>query len=397
MGGLFSTLLQNSLAEYVLPQISRILTDGVCLEFCEFREFCGTSHAPSESVKICAICGRIILAAWVIAWLVPSALLVHLRQVHPLQGYEGRGVHAAQQVAVEQCAGGAELVDIAVGGVGAGIRCVHVGGAGRYVQRVGRLHGSNHGVGSSVAGKPLRGSERRQSDGVRGEGVLAREVREGRAETVEPALRSAAVRRREVEDAELLRCHVQHHSVRRRVVHVAGSIDAEPLAPLRHLAVQVLAARVDASQLAHGLRVDHRYGLLVAVVLRLCGVAARVGYVEPSVVVGDALRLVAHVAGVYHELRREVYLCHVAVVGVRRDVEVATVVGSHASVVGYVLRGSDGGAVGSDVLHYVRPVYGDGYQRVVHQQHVVRRVAESLARVLLSEPVVGEHAVVEQR
>ena len=272
-----------------------------------------------------------------------------------------------------------------------------MGGAGRYVQRVGRLHGSYHGVGSSVAGKPLGGRERRQSDGVRGEGVLAREVREGRAETVEPALRSAAVRRREVEDAELLRCHVQHHGVRRRVVHVAGSIDAEPLAPLRHLAVQVLAARVDASQLAHGLRVDHRYGLLVAVVLRLCGVAARVGYVESAVVVGDAFRLVAHVAGVDHELRSEVYLRHISVVGVRRDVEVATMVGSHAPVVRYVLRGSDGGAVGSDVLHYVRPVYGDGYQRVVHLQNVVSRVAESFARVLLSEPVVGEHAVVEQR
>ena len=126
VGELFSTLLQNRLAEDVLPQISQILTDGVCLDFCEFREFCGTSHAPSESVKICAICGRIILAAWV--WQGCHTLL---------QCHEGRGVHAAQQVAVEQCAGGAELVDIAVGGVGAGIRCVHVGGAGRYVQRVG--------------------------------------------------------------------------------------------------------------------------------------------------------------------------------------------------------------------------------------------------------------------
>ena len=337
-------------------------------------------------MRICAICGRIILAAWV--WQGCHTLL---------QCYEGRGVHAAQQVAVEQCAGGAELVDIAVGSVGAGIRCVHVGGAWRYVQRVGRLHGGYHGVGSSVAGETLRGCERRQSDSVRGEGVLAREVRVGRAETVEPALRCTAVCRREVEDAELLRRHVQHHGVRRRVVHVARSIDAEPLAPLRHLAVQILAARVDASQLAHGLRVDHRYGLLVAVVLRLCGVAARVGYVEPPVIVGDALRLVAHVAGVDDELRREVYLRHISVVGVRRDVEVAAVVGSHAPVVRYVLRGSDGGAVGSDVLHYVRPVDGDGYQRVVHLQNVVSRVAESLARVLLPEPVVGEHAVVEQR
>ena len=49
VGGLFSTLLQNRLAEMfshrihrtdwqrdVLPQISQILTDGACLEFCEF-------------------------------------------------------------------------------------------------------------------------------------------------------------------------------------------------------------------------------------------------------------------------------------------------------------------------------------------------------------------------
>ena len=141
--------IHRSFACVFFPRNSQNLTDGVCLEFCEFREFCGTSHAPSESVKICAICGRpslpvcsvnsvnsvgpptppsesvkicaicgrIILAAWV--W----------QECHTLlQCYEGRGVHAAQQVAVEQCAGGAELVDIAVGGVGAGIRCVHVGG-----------------------------------------------------------------------------------------------------------------------------------------------------------------------------------------------------------------------------------------------------------------------------
>ena len=55
---------QNRLAEDVLPQISQIYTDGACLEFCEFCVFCGTSHAPSESVKICAICGRIVLVAW---------------------------------------------------------------------------------------------------------------------------------------------------------------------------------------------------------------------------------------------------------------------------------------------------------------------------------------------
>ena len=61
----------------VLPQISLILTDGVCLEFCVFCVFRGTSYAPSGSVKICAICGRIISVAWVIALLVPSALLVH--------------------------------------------------------------------------------------------------------------------------------------------------------------------------------------------------------------------------------------------------------------------------------------------------------------------------------
>ena len=31
-----STLLQNRQAEDILPQISQILTDGACLEFCEF-------------------------------------------------------------------------------------------------------------------------------------------------------------------------------------------------------------------------------------------------------------------------------------------------------------------------------------------------------------------------
>ena len=62
------------------------------------------------------------------------------RQVHPLQRHEAAGVHAAQQVAVEQRAGGAELVDVAVGGVGAGVGDVHVGGEGRDVDCVWRLH-----------------------------------------------------------------------------------------------------------------------------------------------------------------------------------------------------------------------------------------------------------------
>ncbi len=138
----------------VLPQNSQILTDGVCLEFCEFCVFCGTSHAPVNLCKsVQSVGGLFWLRGALLCWCLlqgvqqsllhqpskqcTSARLVHLRQVHPLQCYEGRGVHTAQQVAVEQCAGGTELVDIAVGGVGAGIRCVHVGGAGRYVQRVG--------------------------------------------------------------------------------------------------------------------------------------------------------------------------------------------------------------------------------------------------------------------
>ena len=51
VGGLFSTLLQNRLVEDVLPQISQILTDGACLEFCEFCVFCGSSHAPVDLCK----------------------------------------------------------------------------------------------------------------------------------------------------------------------------------------------------------------------------------------------------------------------------------------------------------------------------------------------------------
>ncbi len=35
----------------VLPQISQILTDVVFLEFCEFCVFCGTSHAPVNLCK----------------------------------------------------------------------------------------------------------------------------------------------------------------------------------------------------------------------------------------------------------------------------------------------------------------------------------------------------------
>lgn len=131
-------------------------------------------------------------------------------------------------------------------------------------------------------------------------------------------------------------------------------------------------------------------------VLCLRGVAARVGNVEPSVVVGYALRFVAHVAGVDNILRAQVDFCHIAVVGIRRYIEKSTAVGSKPPVVGYILRGGYGRAVGPYVLYDVRPVDADGNERVVHLENVVGRVAKFVSGVLLLEPAVCQHTVVEQ-
>ena len=76
--------------------------------------------------------------------------------------------------------------------------------------------------------------------------------------------------------------------------------------------------------------------------------------------------------------------------GIACDVEIHSV-GTHAAVVGHVLCGTACCAIGVDVLDDVRPVDGNGYQRVVHLDDVVGSVAKFHA-VDGAEPLVGQYS-----
>lgn len=270
-------------------------------------------------------------------------------------------------------------------------------GVRRDKESVGRLHLQYRLLGVAILAESIMYFQRRQRDGVHGVGVGVGEVREGRANHIEAVAVGTVVGSREVEDAKLVVSHIQHNAARGDVVHIARRVDASKLSANRHGAEQIGASRVYALKLAHGVRVHHTYGLLVAVVLRLGRVATGVGNVQSAVVVGNALRLVAHVAGVHHLLGLDVYLSHVALVGIRCNVQIALVVGGKSAVVGYILGCGNSGAVGADILYDVRPVYADGYQCVVHLQNVVAGVAEMSSGVLLLKPSACQHPMVEQR
>ena len=117
---------------------------------------------------------------------------------------------------------------------------------------------------------------------------------------------------------------------------------------------------------------------------------------EAAAVTGYSLGLVTYGTGIDNLFRTQVYLRHIAVVGIRGAVEVFAI-GSQLAVVGNILCGSYGGSVGTDVLDDVRPVDRDGDERVVHHQQVVASIAQALLWILLSEPFVGKHTMVDER
>ena len=70
-----STLLQNRQAEDVLPQISQILTDAACLEFCEFCvlwEYSSPTDCTDQHRWLVAL-----VAAWVRQDAIPSYICVN--------------------------------------------------------------------------------------------------------------------------------------------------------------------------------------------------------------------------------------------------------------------------------------------------------------------------------
>ena len=182
------------------------------------------------------------------------------------------------------------------------------------------------------------------------------------------------------------------------VVVVAGRVDEQVLSRLRQLAVEVDDFGVDAALLAHRHGVEDVHGGLILMVL-VEGVAAGVGDENLALVVGYSLGLVADLGGCHNLEGGDVDFGHIAagellhpvvylaLVAVGRDVDVPASVRGQLAVVGDVLGGGHGGAVGADELDDVGPVDGHGDEVVVYLDDVVGGVAEFVA-VFLAEPLV---------
>ena len=127
-------------------------------------------------------------------------------------------------------------------------------------------------------------------------------------------------------------------------------------------------------------------------------VASGICHIEFALIKTHSFWLPAHLASGNHLLGLYINLSHIplfkglvaALVGVGCDVEIVAVC-THAAIVRHILGSPASRSVGMNILDDVRPVYGDGYQRIIHLDNVIGRIPK-FAAVHLSEPLVGEHA-----
>ena len=315
----------------------------------------------------------------------------------------------------KQLAVGRPLVEIARAFEAAGVGAVYVARVRVDVDAIGLHH--VHEVGLHRARQRLlkaalaaRRHHRPRLYGELRELVLSCEIRECGADDEELAVEGrrivggGIVEDDEAGLASQRPLAVEDKAAGRRLVVVAGRIEAEVPAALRHLAIQVGDARVDVLLQGHRGGVDDAHRRLEVVVAFLLRIPAGVGHEETALVERDALGLVAHLAGGNHLEAAQVYLRHetsvevrravdgLALVAVARHIDVLAV-GAKAAVVGDVLCGGHCDAVGTDELNDVRPVDGNGDEVRVDLYDVVRRVAKLVA-IPVAKPLVADDGAV---
>ena len=127
-------------------------------------------------------------------------------------------------------------------------------------------------------------------------------------------------------------------------------------------------------------------------------VASGICHIEFALIKTHSFWLPAHLASGNHLLGLHINLSHIplfeglvaAFVGVGCDVEIVAVC-THAAIVRHILGSPASRSVGMNILDDVRPVHGDGNERIIHLDDVIGRISQ-FAAVHLSEPLVGEHA-----
>ena len=128
----------------------------------------------------------------------------------------------------------------------------------------------------------------------------------------------------------------------------------------------------------------------------LKGISTRIGNKETPLVIGYALRLITHMAGIHDFLRSHIHLRHITMVGIRGTIEVVAIC-SQLAIVRDVLGGSYCPSIRIDILDDVRPVHRDGYQGIVYLNDVIACVTQTMLWILLLIPLVDERSLIEIR
>ena len=234
-------------------------------------------------------------------------------------------------------------------------------------------------------------------DGLDGIDILTRIIGEFRTYGVKDIPIRTVISSREIEGFHLIRLAIHYHRLRLHIVIISAGIDAEILACLRHFAIEIDAARIDGLDGFHRLSIHHLHGGFIRMILRE-SVASGICHIEFALIKTHAFWLPAHLASGNHLLGLHIYLSHIplfeslvaALVGVGGDVEIVAVC-AHSAIVGHILGSPASRSVGMNILDDVRPVHGDGNERIIHLDDVIGRISQ-FAAVHLSEPLVGEHA-----
>ena len=233
-------------------------------------------------------------------------------------------------------------------------------------------------------------------DGLDGIDILTRIIGEFRTYGVKNIPIRTVIGSREIEGFHLISLAIHNHGLRLHIVIISAGIDAEILSSLRHFAIEIDAARIDGLDGFHRLSIHHLHGGFIRMILRE-SVASGICHIEFALIKTHTFRLPAHLASGNHLLGLYIYLSHIplfkgqvaALVGVGCDVEIVAV-SAHLPIVGHVLGSPASRSVGVNILDDVRPVHGDGNERIIHLDDVIGRISQFTA-VHLSEPLVGEH------
>ena len=126
-------------------------------------------------------------------------------------------------------------------------------------------------------------------------------------------------------------------------------------------------------------------------------VASSICHIEFALIKTHAFWLPAHLASGNHLLGLHINLSHIPLfeglvatfVSIGGDVEIVAVC-AHSAIVGHILGSPASRSVGVNILDDVRPVHGNGNERIIHLHDVIGRISQ-FAAVHLSEPLVGEH------